>query len=636
MCGIIGLFTPNDPERTWSPPALNAMTAALSHRGPDGSGTHTEPGLFFGHARLAVLDLSRAGHQPMRSPDGRFVITFNGEIYNFLALRAELAARGHSFTTRTDTEVLLAAWVVWGAAVLDRLEGIFAFAMWDRQERQLHLVRDHFGIKPLFYWQQDGVTAFASEPLAMFGPVIPPPEFAPRDLDQFFTFNYLTAPASGLSGVNQLPPAHRLEISATGTRLVRYWQLPCPETTPTMSADLSERYQELLGRAVRSQLVADAPLGLFLSGGLDSAAVALATHDAGVHPAAFTLGFSDAGFNELPAATRLADHLGLPKASTNLVWNQETIESTLLAMRELLADASCFPVWQLARFARRQVTVILAGDGGDEALAGYETYKAGRLTPWLRRIPAPLHRLLLVAARLLPADGQRYGKRLVIERLLNAAQAGPGRDHASFRRIFFDPLKARLYTPEFMQAITGYDPLLEYVAKIGEVPTNRSWLTGCQYADLHHFLPGVLAKVDRMSMANGLEVRVPLLDRELMAFCFALPDEAKRWHGQGKRILRQTLAGRIPDDHLRRAKAGFLPPVDAWFRREGAMAELFASHLDWARNHLPGWLRWTEVETAWHDHRQGRLLIGFALLGILQFINFGRHVQSLRLTPTRE
>ncbi|MBF0272103.1 MAG: asparagine synthase (glutamine-hydrolyzing) [Magnetococcales bacterium] len=631
MCGIVGLFSPGDPQRVWDQEKLRAMLAALSHRGPDGQGMHVEPGVFLGHTRLAVLDLSAAGKQPMFSRDYRYIISFNGEIYNFQLLRQELTRRGHDFLTQTDTEVLLAAWVEWGAACLGRLDGIFAFAVFDRKERTLFLVRDHLGVKPLFYWKSSQLLAFASEPLAMFGPVIPLPEVNAGDLDGYFTYNYLPGPGSGLKNLRQLPPGHLLKISPQGERLTRYWQLACPATPLPWNRELVERFGELVQRSVTGQLVSDAPLGLFLSGGLDSTTVALAAWQSGRHPVAYCLGFEQTGFDETPAASAFASHLGLALQGEVFFWSESEIRTTLEAMRELHADASCFPTFQLSRRAQRDCTVILAGDGGDELLAGYDTYKAGELTPWIRRIPEILRKTALAMTPLLPADRQRYSPRMVLERLLASADAGPRRDHASFRRIFSDALKQRLYQPDFWQAVRGKDPVGDYVAKMDEVPAERSYLTARQYADLHHFLPAVLAKVDRMSMANGLEVRVPLLSRELVEFCFQLPDEAKRQGGKGKRIMRDLLVNRVPPGHLQRPKAGFLPPVDGWFRHPGPMFGVFREHLEWARNHGVGWLRWHEVEQVWEEHQQGRLNAGFVLLGILQFINWSGHARGCGL-----
>jgi asparagine synthase (glutamine-hydrolysing) len=623
MCGIIGIFAFAAPEATWPEPQLRAMVEAIAHRGPDDRGRHVEPGLFLGHARLAIIDLSSDGHQPMASADGRYLISYNGEIYNFRAIRRELEAIGKVFRSKSDTEVLLEAWGAWGENCLEKLDGIFAFALFDRQERRLYLVRDHFGIKPLFYWCDSKQLVFASELLAMFGPVIPTPPVQPEDLDAYFTFNYLPAPRTGLQGARQLPPGHLLEVDCHGPRARCYWRLEYqPEPLRMKPAEQVEQFNHLLTTAVQGQLVSDAPLGLFLSGGIDSFAVASAMVEAGYATTAFTLGFDEPAFDETPAAACYADYLHIPDVARAFVWTQAEICETLGAMRELLADASCFPVYQLARFARQQAAVVLSGDGGDELLAGYSTYLASDLTPYVRRLPGWLRQAALNLARFLPSDNQRYGWRMVVERLLLAAAEGAGRDHASFRRIFTQEHKRRLYTPEFLRMAEGFDPLDEYTACLGQVQPERSYLTARQHADLMFYLPSVLAKVDRMSMAHGLEVRVPLLSRPLVEFCANLPDASKWRRGRGKRILCDTLADRSPAGALQRPKAGFLPPVDQWFRYPGPMQDVFGDYLDRAKGTGEDWLNWEAVNAMWAAHRRGEQEAGFVLLGVLQFLNW--------------
>ncbi|MBF0631414.1 MAG: asparagine synthase (glutamine-hydrolyzing) [Magnetococcales bacterium] len=634
MCGIVGWFDPEHTDKVGSRSRMEAMVAAISHRGPDASALHVEPGLFLGHARLAVLDLSSAGKQPMSSADGNLVISYNGEVYNFRELRRQLEHFGHGFHTGTDTEVILASWKEWGPDCLQRLDGIFAFALFDRNARSLYLVRDHFGVKPLFYHQTEGRTVFASEPLAMFGPGMSVPDLEPVDLDHYFTFNYLPAPLSGLRGVRQLPGGHFLELTVGGSRLQRYWQLPLGQRSTLGDGELLEAFQEKVRHAVRSQLVSDAPLGIFLSGGLDSGLVASLIRDSGQRPEAFSLGFQDARFDESALAAQCADTLELPFRRVGFTWGEAEILATLDAMRELMADASCFPMYQLAREARNRVTVVLSGDGGDELLAGYDTYKAGALMPWLRGIPKGVRDAILFLAGHFSADSGRYSHRLVAERLLASAAAGPGYDHASFRRIFFDPLKERLYEPSFLRQVRDLNPLKTYVQRIDDaLAMHCSSLTARQAADMDHFLPSVLAKVDRMSMAHGLEVRVPLLNRDLVEFCFQLPDRAKRRGGKGKYLSRQMVAHHLPQEYLTKPKAGFLPPVDSWFRHPGPMFDIFHDHVHWALHQPLGWLRWSEVIHAWADHRTGRINIGFALLGILQFINWHKHLSRIASAP---
>jgi len=620
MCGIVGIFAPLERERLWPEAVMNGMLRRVRHRGPDGEGGCSLAGLFLGHARLAVLDTSDAGRQPMSSRDGRFVMTFNGEIYNFRSLREELGGLGHCFVTGTDTEVLLAAWQEWGEGAIDRLDGIFAFAIFDRDERALFLVRDHVGVKPLFYQLRGDTVFFASELPALFSEINPVPPQDREDLDTYFTFNYLPAPRTGLEGVKQLEAGCLLRLDAQGEKLVRYWSPHYTRKVISWGPEAVERFREILFRSVRNQMVSDVPLGVFLSGGLDSYAVALAAVAAGSSPASYTIGFAEERFDERGEAREYACHLGIAANMTQFVWDEAVITRTLSSMDELLADASCFPLYQLSGFARRGATVILAGDGGDELLAGYGTYLAGELTPLVRGVPGWIRSLCRSGARLLPSDNERYGRRMVLERLLDAAGEGRKRDHASFRRIFGNGLKQRLYQAEFARAVNQTDPLGEYVALMEQIPSDRSYLAARQHADLLFHLPGILAKVDRMSMAHGLEVRVPLLSKEMVEFCINLDDRAKRTLLSGKRIMKAALGGRIPSSGLKRRKVGLLPPVDRWFRGE-PMNGIFGDYLLTARSSLQT-LDWDMVEQFWREHRQGRVEGGFVLLGILQYINW--------------
>ncbi len=630
MCGIVGIFAYRDQDRSWPAEALDGMVREVSHRGPDGTGKFSAPGLFLGHARLAVLDPSEAGRQPMCSRDGRFVVSYNGEIYNFRELKEELEVHGHRFRSRSDTEVLLAAWQEWGEAALNKLDGMFAFALYDLHERLLYLVRDHLGIKPLFYQVTADAVFFASELLPLFGPLNHCPEADPHDLDTYFTFNYLPAPRTGLKGVSQLTPGSLLRVDESGLELKRYWS---PEYSPVplkWGDDAVERFRGILLSTVKRQTVADVPLGLFLSGGLDSFAVAMAAVAGGIDPLSFSMGFAAPWFDETAAAAEYAASLDLANRSIRFAPDEASLVRTLGTMGELLADPSCFPMYALSANARQDVTVVLAGDGGDELLAGYDTYRAGEITPLIRWLPAGVRRSLRASARYLP-DGERlYGRRMVVDRLMDAAEAGPRRDHASFRRIFGDDLKARLYQDEFLESLHGHDPLLEYVELMDQVPAHRSYLAARQHADLLFHLPGILAKVDRMSMAHGLEVRVPLLGRQMVEFCLNLEDDAKRTLWKGKRVLRKVLSDTIPRSALQRPKAGFLPPIDDWFRSSGILATVFGDSLLTARHSL-GLLKWDEVELFWLEHRRGTSNNGFALMGILQYMNWSMKCNRLKM-----
>lgn len=623
MCGIVGIFSYGDQNKQWHIEDLESMIHSLSHRGPDDRGRYSEPGIFMGHTRLSIIDTSSSGHQPMFSSDGRYVICFNGEIYNFKEIRAILESMGYHFRSHSDTEVLLSAWQAWGDVSLNKLDGIFAFAVFDRIEKTLFLVRDHIGVKPLFYLLQNNEVFFASEYNALFNVLKSCPDIAAEDLDTYFTFNYLPSPRTGLKNLYQLQAGHYLVVNANGARLCRYWKPEYTAECEPFNRSQTERFREMLFKEVASQMVSDVPLGLFLSGGIDSFAVSVAARHASMSPlTSFTLGFDNPQFDESPEAALYAERLGISNERTVFAWNETEIYEVLGALNELLADSSCFPVYQLSRFARKRVAVILSGDGGDELLAGYDTYKAGNITPFLRMIPGYISEVIKRMALFLPSDSKRYGWRMIIERLLMAAQEGHRRDHASFRRIFTDSIKKRLYQPEFLEAVKGCDPIGEYAGLMDEVPRERSYLSARQHADLRFHLPAILSKVDRMSMAHGLEVRVPLLSRQLVEFCINLPDNAKRHRGRGKRILCKTIEDEAPAGALSRPKAGFLPPVDRWFRYHGPMFKVFSDYLSQAKTYNLGWLKWDEVDRLWSEHKSGKIEAGFILLGILQFINW--------------
>ncbi|OFZ53962.1 MAG: asparagine synthase (glutamine-hydrolyzing) [Bdellovibrionales bacterium RIFOXYC1_FULL_54_43] len=628
MCGIVGAYALGRAESSWSPEQIDRLIQGIRQRGPDATGTFSAPGVFLGHARLSVIDLSATANQPMRSSDdsGRLVITYNGEIYNFRELRQELEKSGTRFRTHSDTEVILAAWQHWGPDCVSQLDGIFAFGIFDRKDQALYLVRDRLGVKPLFYWQTKDSILFASEPLALIRGLKITPELAPEDLDTFFTFNYLPAPRTGFRDIRQLPGGYFARITRSGIKLSQYWKLGYDTPVRTNSASLLEEFQDLLDSSVKAQMVSDAPLGLFLSGGLDSYAVARSAVKSNQSPETYTLSFTEPGFDETEAAKAYADYLHISQTPILFRWDEEHIRETLRAMNELLADASCFPYYQLAKFARRHATVILAGDGGDELLAGYDTYKAGEVTPYLHRLPGGVRSAVRSASQWIPADGARYSMRMVVERLLGAADEPRGRDHASFRRIFPDELKNRLYSAELKNAVRGSDPIGEYANYLREVPETRSYLTARQHADLLFHLPSILAKVDRMSMTHGLEVRVPILSKKLVEFCMSLPDDVKRRQGKGKWILRETLRSSIPPSALARKKAGFLPPVDEWFRTSKPWMSIFDEHLSQASSALD-YLDWKEVRQLWQEHQRYQVDAGFALLGIIQFINWGLKIR---------
>lgn len=623
MCGIAGIFHFTDPARPVDRAVLLAMTRTLAHRGPDGEGLWLHGPIGLGHRRLAIIDLSPAASQPMTDESGQYAITFNGEIYNFRELRAVLEARGHRFRSHSDTEVVLAGYREWGSEVVTRISGIYAFAIWDGVQRQLLLARDPLGVKPLFYSLQDGSLRFGSEVKAILRDPTVSRDFNGEALDAFLTFGYTPAPATGFSAVSQLPPGHLATVSGTGWHNRRFFEQPYPSQACDLPFDAAvQEFTALLDRTTRAQMVSDVGVGAFLSGGLDSAAIVRAMARAGTGPVrAFSVGLDWQGFDELAGARSAAASIGVEMAEKMVRLDDAGILPALSRhLEEPTADSSCLPTYLLCREAAAHFKVAMSGDGADEILAGYDTYSAAIAARYYRMLPGWLRRQVLVPlARRIPASDAKYSLREVATRFAYAAELGPDRDHSAWRVIFDDGLKQRLYQPRFLAAAATCDPLGQYVRPMQEVPASRERLARLLHADTAFYLPNdMLVKVDRMSMANGLEVRVPFLDEAMVRFCAALPGRYKLRHGsRRKHILRESLRGTLPPQRLQAPKSGFNIPVEQWMR--GLLRELLLDSLQAARDELGAFLRVDEVVRLAEDHRARRVQAGHALFVILMF-----------------
>ena len=581
MCGIFGVV--NDSGLGVGAGAIERAVDLLQERGPDDRGLWEGDGVVLGHTRLSVMDPSPAGHQPMVSDDGRIAVTFNGEIYRFWELRAELEERGHRFRSRTDTEVILRGYEEWGHDVVDRIDGMFAFGIWDGRSRELVLVRDRFGKKPLFWTRSGGTLAFASmlRPLAACGIVAP--EIALEKLREFLFFNYVIGPESILRGIRSLPPGSQLTFRDGHVETRRYWDLADAALQPVEGA-AEDAFEALLTDAVRARLVSDVPLGIFLSGGVDSSLVAaLAQRQSDQPLRTFTIGFEEPSYDERDAARVVAERLGT--AHEELVFRAGDVAELLPAITasadHLLADQSLLPLTKLAIAAKRQVKVVLTGDGGDELAAGYSTYRALQAArAYTRLVPQEARHRLGELSTHLPTSWRKMGATSLLSRFLLATRGGVDRAHASWRTVWqHEELDALLRgrssdVAEWRSYGSGRGP------SEGWTPLQRA-----VYADVSTWLvDSILAKVDRATMATGLEARSPLLDSRLFAFAFhrLLPD--RRHHG--KAPLRRLAAGLLGPDVARRRKAGFQTPFAAWFA--GPLRALVRDNLDALCDLLPG------------------------------------------------
>ncbi|HWP34542.1 MAG TPA: asparagine synthase (glutamine-hydrolyzing), partial [Thermodesulfobacteriota bacterium] len=560
MCGIAGL-TAEDAAR------VARMTAALAHRGPDGAGTFVAPGIALGHRRLAVLDPSPRGAQPMASADGRTVLVFNGEIYNFRVLRDRLVRRGHRFVTGTDTEVLLRLYEAEGPAMVTHLRGMFAFAVWDARARRLLLARDRLGIKPLYYWLHGGQLAFASEIKALLAAELAPVEVDEEALADFLGFLFVPAPRTLFAGIRVLEPAHLLVFEQGRVALQRYWSLrfhPRPDPPSVLAAEFRTR----LAEAVEAHLVSDVPIGLFLSGGLDSTALLALYREATQGPIrTFTLGYREAAWSELEAARRTAAHFGTDHREILLESVAPSlVESVLWALDQPVVDLSAIPFYCLARQARREVTVALSGEGGDEVLAGYDRFRAAAIERWYRWLPDRLRRDWLPRwATRLPPSPTKKGPVNVLKRFV-AGAALPAEGGAMRWQYFGHPVRDRtLFAPRLARRLAEapFAPLARILGLApGDDPLARDL-----FVDLAFTLPdSVLMKVDKLSMAHGLEVRVPFLDHEVVEFLAAVPSRLKLRGGTTKLLLRLALGDRLPAHVRAGPKQGYSLPIKHWLR----------------------------------------------------------------------
>lgn len=552
------------------------MTDTLAARGPDGEGQWVDGSAALAHRRLSIIDLA-TGAQPMQDQSARAIVTFNGEIYNYRELRAELQALGFAFATSSDTEVLLNAWLAWGEACLDRLEGMFAFALWDRPSQTLFAARDRYGKKPFFYTLQNGVLAFASELTALRRLPFLSLTTPRSTLARFLAYEYCPTPESIHQEVLKLPPAHFLVFKDGQLRSTPYWSLPVPEEAPRAAldripeAELCERLAALLDKAVARRLVSDVPLGVFLSGGLDSSLVAalMTRHSSRVKT--FSIGFTEASYDESGYARLVAKRLGTEHHERILSANDcgALLPDIVERFDEPMSDPSIVPTYLLSALAREHVTVALGGDGGDELFAGYETFYALRIADWYNRLPGLLRKgVAEPLAGLLPMSTGYVNPRLAVQAFLDGAGAPPWQRVQRWLTPFGPELLRRIM-PQDMRDAPHLSPEALfaptrslYDAYPAQTPLAKSFAV---YAR-QYLLDYILVKVDRCSMMHSLEVRAPLLDRDLAEFVWRLPVDMKLRGLRGKHLLRKAAAGLVPDEVLRRPKRGFLIPVAGWLR----------------------------------------------------------------------
>jgi asparagine synthase (glutamine-hydrolysing) len=599
MCGITGLI--NRRGQPADQATLARQMAAIRHRGPDGGGALVDGAVGLGMRRLAIIDLA-GGDQPMVSADGALSLVFNGEIYNYRELRRELQAAGRAFATASDTEVLLRGIEEWGiTACVRRLNGMFAFAVWDAASQRLTLIRDRLGIKPLYVYADAEWIIFGSEIKAILEHPQVPRAIDPRGLANFLAFGHALAPQTMLRGIRKLPPAHMLEWRRDSDQLshTRYWDVALAQSGPPDDAAAAAECYGRLREAVRLQLVSDVPLGAFLSGGLDSSIIVGLMSRLGAAPVrTFSVGFEAPGaFNELDDARLVARHFGTEHHELRIgaADLSDALQTLVYHYDEPFGDAAALPLYLIAKFARQHVTVALSGEGSDEQWAGYRRYQAELLATAYRRLPGQGAVAALIRA--LPRS------RRLKQAVAALSVADPARRYAAWLTVAHAGQRRDLLADDLAGVLGDYDPagIYDEVYPANGAPT----LSKLGYTDLMTWLPDTyLEKVDKATMAASLEARVPFLDHTLVEWAMSLPPRLKLRGRTTKWLLRQAFADMLPAATLRKPKHGFAVPTDPWFR--GPLRQWTAEILFDERTTRRGLFNPAAVRRVYDDHISGR------------------------------
>ncbi len=625
MCGITGIFEFGRKDDI-SPDLVHRMNETIVHRGPDDEGIYTGPGIGLGFRRLSIIDLS-TGHQPISNEDGRIWVMLNGEIYNYPELRAELAGRGHRFSTHSDTESIVHLYEDLGEECFKRLRGMFAIVIWDSRERKLILARDRVGKKPMFYAASQKQILFGSELKALLAADGIPKDLDAQALSDYFSFGYIPAPKTIYRAVRKVLPGHYIVATASGIKDHSYWDLSFDKVEQRSEDEWCERLRHQLCDATRVRLMSDVPLGAFLSGGVDSSSiVAMMSHQMSKPVTTCSIGFAEQEYDEAEYARQVAQFFHADH-------HEQTVRPDAIAIMDKLAwhydepfaDSSAIPTYYVSWVARQHVTVALGGDGGDESLAGYRRYYFDQYENQLRRwVPQPVRRGIFGPL------GQMYPALAWAPRVfrakatLQSLSRSPLEGYFNSISIFRPAEKARLFTPEFEKTAKGYDSLdvlREYYERAG----SDDLLSRIQYVDIKTYLPDdILAKVDRASMAVSLEVRAPLLDHHFMEMAATMPSSLKLRGRNGKYIFKKAMAQILPPGTIGRKKQGFAVPLARWFRhelRELAFERLFSSE--------DGILDQRFLKKIWDQHQSGHYDRSSHLWAVLMFRTWAKTFQAL-------
>ena len=618
MCGIAGILDwSGNPQAT----SMDAMVATQIHRGPDHQQVIARQKVIFGHSRLAIIDLDQASNQPMSLEDEGLCIVYNGEIYNFEDLRRELEALGRRFRTKGDTEVILHAYAQWGLCALNKLNGMFAFALWDEKKERLILARDRAGKKPLYYQRlAAGNLIFASELKALRQHPSASAEINPRAMGHFLRLSHTLSDTCILKGIQKLPAAHYAVFTANNEpEIIEYWNLAqhyCDKRHPRNEDEASEELRALIDDAVRIRMISDVPLGAFLSGGIDSATIvaAMARLNTPMNTKTFSIGFQEPTYSELSEAKGTAGKFGVDHHEKLVMAEMaDILPETVRFADEPFADNSILPFYFLSQHARENVTVCLSGDSGDEVFAGYETYMADRLGHVLRWVPnIAMKTAAHLVDRLFPVSFDKVSLDFKLRQFLAGHDSDFRRAHLAWRQTFPVAEQERLLQPDLAASVLAADPFDSLKPHFDRVE-NCQYLDQLLYVDAKSFLvDDILVKVDRASMAHSLEVRAPFLDYRIMEFSAGLPIDWKLRGLQKKRILKRSQKGRLPDAVINRKKKGFNAPISHW------LSQTFGD-LIYESATSPASLEWFQksyIDELWDHHRKGQKDNSFKLFAL--------------------
>ena len=635
MCGITGIFDTRG-QRPIEREVLYRMNESQHHRGPDEGSLHIEPGLGFGHRRLAIIDVS-TGQQPLFNEDGSVVVVFNGEIYNYQELIPELQALGHVFRTRSDTEVIVHAWESWGEACVSRFRGMFAFALWDRNRNTLFLARDRLAVKPMYYAVlDDGCLVFGSELKSLLAHGGLRRDIDPQAVEQYFALGYVAEPRSIFLQAKKLQAGHTLtwQRGQQAATPVEYWDVRFTLNKKISEAEACVELNERLRESVRLRMISEVPLGAFLSGGVDSSAVVAAMAAISTEPVnTCSIAFDDPAFNESAFAQTVADRYQT-KHSVETVRSDDfdLIDTLARLYDEPYADSSAIPTYRVCQLARKHVTVALSGDGGDETFGGYRRYRLHLMEERMRSaLPQAVRRPLFGLL------GKLYPKADWAPRVLRAKTTFEGIARSAVEAYFHSvsilraPMRAQLFSPRFKSALAGYNAQEVFDHHAARADTSDP-LALIQYLDLKTYLVGdINTKVDRASMAHSLEVREPLMDHELVEWMATLPSSLKIRGQEGKYLLKKAMEPHLPNAVLYRPKMGFSVPLARWFR--GPLRDRVREAVLGPRLAATGWFNATYLKELVDQHQSGVRDHSAPLWTLLMFEAFLRTVVDVG-TPT--